>query len=394
MREPARLQAAIEILDAVIDSARDGGAAADTLFRRYFSSRRYAGAGDRAAVRELVFGAIRFAGDRPASGRAALLGFLEASDPGRLGGFDGSVHGPAPVADGEPRAAGSVVPGWLRARLLPVVGEEGARALLSRAPLDLRVNRLKATRADVLERLGPGAQSMEGLPGGLPVALPHGVRLAEPVPLERDPLLVEGQVAVQDAGSQAVAALVGAEPGMTVVDLCAGAGGKTLALAADMAGEGRIVACDTDRRRLRELGPRARLAGAAAMIEERLLDPGKEAERLLDLAGAADRVLVDAPCSGTGTWRRTPDLRWRLDPARLGRLTALQGRLLKVAAPLVRPGGRLVYAVCSVLEEEGVAQTDAFLAASPGFGREGHWLLTPQAHGCDGFFVACLRREC
>jgi 16S rRNA (cytosine967-C5)-methyltransferase len=130
------------------------------------------------------------------------------------------------------------------------------------------------------------------------------------------------------------------------------------------------------------------------MIEERLLDPGKEAERLLDLAGAADRVLVDAPCSGTGTWRRTPDLRWRLDPARLGRLTALQGRLLKVAAPLVRPGGRLVYAVCSVLEEEGVAQTDAFLAASPGFGREGHWLLTPQAHGCDGFFVACLRREC
>jgi 16S rRNA (cytosine967-C5)-methyltransferase len=390
MTPSARLQAAIEVLDAIIVAARDGGAAADTILRRYFADRRYAGSKDRAAVRDLVFGAIRFAGDRPESGRAALLGWLDAEDPGALRGFDGSRHGPAPVADGEPRAEGSLVPGWLRPMLQPVLGEAGLTALLARAPLDLRVNRLKADPSDVREELGPKAQPIEGLP----VSLPFALRMAEPVALDRHPLVTGGAVAVQDAGSQAVAALVGAERGMTVVDLCAGAGGKTLALAADMAGHGRLLACDSDRGRLSELAPRARIAGASALIEERLLDPGREAERLSDMAGQADRVLVDAPCSGTGTWRRAPDLRWRLDAPRLQRLVALQARLLDLAAHLARPGGRLVYAVCSLLPEEGKEQIARFTRAQPGFRQERAMLLTPHAHGCDGFFVASLERVC
>lgn len=191
---------------------------------------------------------------------------------------------------------------------------------------------------------------------------------------------------------------------MTVVDLCAGAGGKTLALAADMGGEGRLVACDTDRTRLGRLPMRAARAGVVS-IEQRLLDPGKEAERLADLAGEADVVLIDAPCSGTGTWRRNPEARWRLNPARLDRLVALQARLLALGAALVRPGGALVYAVCSLLDREGKAQIDVFAASHPdwavkrpftgvGEDRGKGVLLSPYRDETDGFFVARLERPC
>lgn len=188
-----------------------------------------------------------------------------------------------------------------------------------------------------------------------------------------------------------------------MVDLCAGAGGKTLALAADMDGAGQLVACDTDRGRLQRLPDRAARAGVA--VELRLLNPHREAELLSDLVGKADLVLVDAPCSGSGTWRRNPELRWRLTPDRLDRVVALQAHVLRVAAPLVRPGGTLVYAVCSLFAAEGEAQIAAFLDQQPGWvldapelglGRrtDTGYAFTPFHDGTDGFFVARLRRSC
>jgi 16S rRNA (cytosine967-C5)-methyltransferase len=191
---------------------------------------------------------------------------------------------------------------------------------------------------------------------------------------------------------------------MTVVDLCAGAGGKTLGLAAAMANAGRIVACDADRQRLSRLMPRAGRAGVA-IVETRLLDGGRESLALEDLAGGADLVVVDAPCSGTGTWRRNPEARWRLTPERLARVAALQARLLDVAAGLVKPGGILVHIVCSLLDEEGAGQAEAFLARHPGWQSDPVALpagsprgpglrLTPADDGTDGFFVARLKAPC
>lgn len=386
----ARLQSAIELLDAIIAAARDAGPAADTVIAAYFKTRRYAGSGDRRAIRELVYQAIRRAGERPESGRAALLGLAE-DQPELRALFDGSPHGPAPIADGEPLAPAGAVPAWLAPRLAHI----DTAALLERAPLDLRVNRLKAVRDDVLDEL----------PGAAPTRFAsHGIRLDDPLPVEQHPLWRDGAVEVQDEGSQLIALACRAEAGQVIVDLCAGAGGKTLALAADMGGEGRLVACDTDRARLSRLPSRAQRAGAAT-IETRLLDPNREAEALADLVGQADCVLVDAPCSGTGTWRRNPEARWRLTPERLTRLTALQARLIELAATLVRPGGRLIYAVCSLLDEEGADQAAAFLAAHPdwraarpfpvpGIERDAGVLLSPGADGTDGFFVASFESPC
>jgi 16S rRNA (cytosine967-C5)-methyltransferase len=191
---------------------------------------------------------------------------------------------------------------------------------------------------------------------------------------------------------------------MTVLDLCAGAGGKTLALAAEMANSGRIVASDTDRARLARMAPRLERAGVS-IVEPLLLNPNQAAAALSDLAGTFDIALVDAPCSGTGTWRRNPELRWRLTPERLDRLVALQARLLDVAAELVRPGGHLVYAVCSVLQAEGRGQAEAFGARHSGFVSDGPdipggrgsgagRLLTPRHDGTDGFFVARWQAPC
>ena len=390
MTPAARLQAAIELLDAIIAAARDAGPAADTVIAAYFKARRYAGSGDRRAIRELVYQAIRRAGERPESGRAAMLGVV-AERPDLAALFDGSPHGPAPVAAGEPVAPALAVPAWLA----PMLGHVDTAALLARAPLDLRVNRLKAERGEILA----------ALPGASPTPLsPDGVRLAEPVAIEQHSLWREGKVEVQDEGSQLIALACAASPGATVIDLCAGAGGKTLALAAAMGGEGRLIACDTDRSRLSRLPERAARAGAVH-IESRLLNPNREMDALADLEGQADSVLVDAPCSGTGTWRRNPEARWRLTPERLARLAATQARLLTLAAALVRPGGRLVYAVCSLLDEEGARRIDAFLAEHPGwsaarpFARGGTdrgagVLLSPGADDTDGFFVASLERPC
>ena len=393
MTPAARVQAAIELLDTIIVAAREGGAAADTLLSRGFKARRYAGAKDRRAVRELVFRAIRRSGERPASGRAAMLGLAD-EEPALLALFDGSPHAPAPIEDGEQAAPAGPAPGWLRDRLDPLIDEAELAALLQRAPLDLRVNRLKGTREAALAAL-PEAEPTPYSPIGL--------RLAEGFQVERSEFWQAGLVEVQDEGSQLICLGCAVRPGMLAIDLCAGAGGKTLALAAEMANDGRIVACDTDRGRLSRMPPRLERAGAA-IVESRLLDPGKEAGQLADLAGTADLVLVDAPCSGTGTWRRNPETRWRITPDRLDRLTRLQAQLLDLAAELVRPGGHLVYAVCSVLAEEGRAQAEALgrrsslVSAPPAIpaGRDAGpgLLLSPARDGTDGFFVARWQRPC
>lgn len=391
MTPSARTQAAIELLDRMIAAAREGGAAADTVASRYFAERRYAGSKDRRAVRELAYRAIRLCGEVPADGRAAVLAVAER-DPAVAATFDGGPHAPQPIGAGERAAEPGVAPAWLLARLRASgMGEEEWPALVERAPLDVRVNRLRAEPAEIAARL-PGAEPIAELPDAL--RLPAGT----------DVSALAGLVEVQDAGSQAVALAVGAGPGMRVVDLCAGGGGKTLALAAQMRNEGRILATDTDRGRLRNLPPRADAAGVA-IAEARLLDPGREPEMLADWRGAADAVLVDAPCSGTGTWRRNPEARWRLTPARLARLVETQARLFSVAAALVRPGGALAYVVCSLLDEEGRGRVEAFLADSPDWRAEALRLpfgrphgpgarLTPATDGTDSFFVARLVRPC
>ena len=394
MTPPARAQAAIELLDEIIAAAATGAAAADTLIARYFKTRRYAGSKDRRAVRELVYAAVRRAGERPVSGRAALLGLAE-DRPELLALFDGSPHAPAMVQPGEAAAPARLLPAWLEPRLDPLVAPDERPALLARAPLDLRVNRLAGTRDDALQAI-PEAQ---------PTPLsPLGLRLPDGSKVETLEAWGSGLVEVQDEGSQLLVLACGAKPGATVIDLCAGAGGKTLALAAEMANTGRLVACDTDRRRLAQLPERATRAGVR-IAEQRLLDPGKELAMLAELRGAADLVLVDAPCSGSGTWRRNPETRWRLTPTRLKQLVEVQARLLDIAAELVRPGGRLAYAVCSLLADEGRDQAAGFGRRRSSFvsigddmvaGRvagEGR-LLTPGHDGTDGFFVARWRAPC
>lgn len=388
MTPAARIQAAIELLDAIIASARDGGPAADTLIARYFKERRYAGSRDRRAVRDHVYDAVRRAAERPESGRAAMVGLArERADIAAL--FDGSAHAPSPILADEPGAVAGTMPAWLKSLFAAPVEQED---LLGRAPVDLRVNRLKATPEKVAPFF-PEAVPIEGLTDAL--------RLPEGWPVEQSDAWKQGLVEVQDAGSQLISAACGAAPGMTAIDLCAGAGGKTLALAAAMAGQGTLIAADTICSRLARLDPRAERAGAT-FIETLLLDQGHEAGALESLQGRADVVLVDAPCSGTGTWRRNPEARWRLTPARLERLVREQARILDFAAPLVALGGVLVYATCALTDQEGVGQVEAFLERHPGWAAEAvpvvagraHGpgrLLTPRHDATDGFYFARLR---
>ncbi len=306
--------------------------------------------------------------------------------------FDGSAHGPAFPQEGEAKAAAGTVPAWVQPLLSPLVDEAEWAALLERAPVDVRVNMARTTREDVLEAL-------EGMPTALS---PWGVRLATETRIDDHPAYLAGAIEVQDEGSQLIALACKVADGMTELDLCAGAGGKALALAAAAPGA-RIIASDTSRARLANLPPRAERAGAA--IETLLLDGGREEAQLADLEGQCDVVLVDAPCSGTGTWRRNPEGRWRLTPARLDRLVALQAHVLDLAAPLVKPGGHLVYAVCSLLHREGVGQVADFLGRYSGWTAQDAFvdmgrrdgagvLLTPGHDRTDGFFVARLERAC
>ena len=391
MTPSARVQAAIDLLDAIIVAAREQGAAADTLIARYFGERRYAGSKDRRAIRELVYAAIRQLGERPQNGRAAMLA-LARDDPALAAHFDGAGHGPAPIGDKEAAAIPGIAPEWLLARLREsgIEGDE-VPALIERAPLDVRMNRLKRAPLSI-----DGAVAIPALPDAL--RLPSGTNIE----------LLEswqgGAFEVQDAGSQIVTLAAEAAPGQRIVDLCAGAGGKTLALAAGMANQGVLLASDTDRARLSRLAPRAARAGAT-IVETRLLNPGRELDAFPDWIGTADCVLIDAPCSGTGTWRRNPEARWRLTPDRFDRLVDTQRHVLAVGAELVKPGGTLVYIVCSLLDEEGTGQISAFLAERPdwhvsrpdlpaGRPHAAGIRLTPAHDATDGFFVARLKRPC
>ena len=393
MTPAARVQAAIELLDEILATARESGAAADTIVARYFKTRRYAGSKDRRAVRELVFRAIRRSGERPQSGRAAMLG-LAQEDSALLELFDGSAHGPAVRVEGEPVAGAVVAPAWLLDRFDPALAPAEHSALLERAPLDVRVNRLKGERDAALA----------ALPEAVPTPRsPLGLRLSGGFNVEQTEAWRAGLVEVQDEGSQLVCLGCEVAPDMLVVDLCAGAGGKTLALAAEMDDRGRLLACDADRSRLSRMPARLERAGVG-IVEARLLDPGSEAQALADVTGRADLVLVDAPCSGTGTWRRNPETRWRVTPERIRRLTELQSHLLDVGAALLRPGGSLVYAVCSLLAEEGRDQAESLrrrssLVSEPPLIPAGRpagpgLLLSPGQDGTDGFFVARWQSPC
>ncbi|GAB5347401.1 RsmB/NOP family class I SAM-dependent RNA methyltransferase [Alteriqipengyuania sp. 357] len=393
MKPAARVQAAIGILDRVIEAAKGQGAPADRIIADWAKANRYAGSKDRRAVRELAYEAIRHCGEVPASGRAAMLA-LAQGDEALAALFDGSQYGPEPVSAGEPVAESGLAPEWLVEQLAAagVEGEEAA-ALMGRAPLDIRVNALKADRA-----------SLDLPVQGEPLAAPHALRFEGGTQADQWDAYREGRIEVQDHGSQLVCLAAAVRPGETVIDLCAGAGGKTLALAAAMENRGRLIASDTDKRRLSQLAPRAERAGVT-IVDQRLLDPGREMEALGALEAQADCVLIDAPCSGVGTWRRKPEAKWRLTAERLARFAATQEYLLSLGARLVKPGGRLVFVTCSLLDEEGADRFSRFLEHNAGWQADRPELplgrargqgvrLSPFHDGTDGFFVARGRLPC
>lgn len=393
MRPGPRVQSAIELLDAIIEAAQSNGAPADRLISAYFRERRYAGSKDRRAVRELVYTAIRACGPVPKSGRAAMLR-AAADDPALAELFDGSQHAPPRIGKKEEPAQGGVASSWMERQLANSdLSDDEQRALLSRAPLDLRVNSLKADRA-----------ALELPEQGETLVTSQGLRYAPGTQVEQWDAYKSGLVEVQDLGSQIACMAVAAQPGEDVIDLCAGAGGKTLALAAAMENTGRLVASDTDRGRLSRLEPRAERAGAGN-ISSLLLDPQREWDKLGAYEGAADAVLIDAPCSGTGTWRRNPESRWRMNADALNKLTDTQDDLLNLGARLVKPGGRLIYVTCSLLDAEGPDRIARFRDAHADWqtlrpdlplGRlrgEGT-RLTPYHDGTDGFFIASLTLPC
>lgn len=392
MRPAARLQSAIELVDQIIVAARDGGSSADAIAKRFFAERRYAGSKDRRAVRDLAWNAIRRFGERPDTARAAFVAMAD-SDAELAAYFDGSDYGPPAIGPKEPRASGGLLPQWLLPHFTNLIDESERQALLGRAPLDLRVNALKSSRDAVAAEFPEAEILSQSL---------HALRLPTGQAVDNHPVVLDGLVEIQDLGSQLIVDACAAKPGLTVLDVCAGAGGKTLGLASYMAGKGRLIASDTNRARLDQLRPRANRAGAFE-VETLLLNPNKERAMLSEIAGACDIVLIDAPCSGSGTWRRNPETRWRLNPARLEAVIAAQANLLDIGAEMVASGGHLIYAVCSLLDDEGRGQVAGFLNRHDGWRAEAivlpagrahgdGLLLTPHHDGTDGFFFARLQK--
>ena len=435
MTPGARIQAAIELLDQIAQAA----APADRLVASFFRSRRYAGSKDRRAVTETVYDVLRRQGEYAwrASGtgsRHLVLAHLMrngAASAGEVGAlFNGEKFCPASLDAGEqaaltemsqaPSTGVVAAPAWVRGNYPEWLGASLARrfgpelegemaALRGRAEVDLRVNVLKSTPAKVAAKLA--ADDIATTPGGL---APTALRLEGRRTMSKHALYLNGAIEIQDEGSQLVALLCAAGPGQQVVDYCAGAGGKSLALAAQMENKGQIFAFDTEARRLEPL--RRRLQRAKVRnVQVHALGEAAAVAALSGLAGKADRVLLDVPCSGSGTWRRNPESKWRLGAEQLARLGAAQGRILRSTAPLVRPGGRLIYATCSILMEENEDQIERFLAAQPEFEivplsriwdevmtgpdhpacpcDDPYLRLTPAQHGTDGFFAAVLQRR-
>jgi 16S rRNA (cytosine967-C5)-methyltransferase len=431
MTPSARISAAIEVL-ADIEARRRP--AADAL-KDWGLARRFAGSGDRAAIAGLVYDALRRrASSAYAMGaedaRAIVLGMLRLARGLDLEAiaklFDGSRFAPAPLTDderarltaasldGAPAWVAGDYPEWLDPHFARVFdaerAEEGA-ALAARAPLDLRVNTLKADReraAQELAELAPAPTRWS--PTGLRIKLDPD---AKNPAVHAEPAFIKGHVEVQDEGSQLAALLAAAKPGEQVVDLCAGAGGKTLALAAAMDNRGQLFATDTDKRRLAPIHERLARSGARNV---QVRTPRSAGDALADLAGRADLVLIDAPCTGIGTWRRNPDAKWRVRPGAPALRLKEQSAALDRAVPLLKPGGRIAYVTCSVLDEENGAQVRDFLARHAGFAmmppadvagalgeraflfrravlntNEG-LLMTPRRTDTDGFFVSLLVR--
>ena len=427
MTPAARIAAAIDLLEIVEGAARRP---ADAVANDFFRANRYIGSGDRRAISERVWTVLRsrrrlawWLGDAPQTPRLLVAASLLLEGwtlSGVKQSFSGGQFAPTPLSGAEngvvkrieghtldhpsmPEAVRMEVPDWL----LPLVANRFGDALPAEmeamahtAPLDLRVNTLKGTREDALKALAE-----ENLPAEPTKLSPWGMRIEGRRAVTSGPAFQSGLIEIQDEGSQLVAAMVGAEPGMRVVDWCAGAGGKTLALAMSMQNKGQIVACDVSVPRLDGAVRRLRRAGVHN-VERHLTEAGdKWAKRR---AGTFDRVLVDAPCTGTGTWRRNPDARLRLKQSDLEELMPKQASILDIAQSLVRKGGRLIYATCSLLEEENEAQVRAFLSRHPDFAvvplsrawtldgpppNTGDFLsLTPARHGTDGFFTAVLER--
>ncbi|MGF1605369.1 MAG: RsmB/NOP family class I SAM-dependent RNA methyltransferase [Rhodothalassiaceae bacterium] len=414
MTPAARLAAAAELLDLIIADAQAQRRPADRLIQRYFRNRRYAGAKDRRAVQAKVYAVLRaHAGlataltnaGLPVTGRTLALLAEPAGDPtAQVGGRYGLAPLSAEERTGLDRARQTVrpqlIPAWLRPGLITGYGEDLAAldaSFRDRAPVDLRANPLKAATRTV--RAGLAAQDIvaEILPW------PSGaLRLGAdtPAPLE---VVQAGLAEVQDAAAQWAAAQVPARPGQTVIDLCAGAGGKSLALAGQMADQGRLIACDVAPAKLREAERRAARAGVT-ILHTQPVRPAERADQLQRLAGHGDHVVLDVPCSGSGTWRRNPDLALRLTPKRLTALGGTQERLLDEGAALVRPGGTLSYMTCSILAQENADQVSAFLARREDFrpepltdpvtGETRQWLqLLPSVHHTDGFFVCVMRHR-
>jgi len=430
MTPAARTAAAIELLEAVEASPRP----ADAVITGWFRQRRYVGAKDRTAIGDRVYAVLRHRlrlewwlvrAGAPVAPRTLAIAWLVLGEALEVSAlvvlFDGSLYAPAPMDEAEraliaalppgridhpdmPEAVRVECPEWAAPSLQAAFGDrftEELAALLAPAPVDLRVNEQVARRDDALARL-----RVDGIESAPTPYSPVGIRVAGHPPLAGHPLFRGGAIEIQDEGSQLVALLVGARPGDQVVDFCAGAGGKALALAARMANKGRVVACDVAAERL-ERGRERLHRSHVNNIEPRVLS-GERDRWVARQKGKFDRVLIDAPCSNSGAWRRHPEARRR--PVDLEALAAVQDSILDSACRLVKPGGRLVYATCSLLPEENEARLEAFLGRhaefrpvpveqawrdaglgeAPAAGRD--LRLTPARHGTDAFYVAVMDR--
>ncbi|NTS30403.1 RsmB/NOP family class I SAM-dependent RNA methyltransferase [Phyllobacterium sp. BT25] len=428
MRLGGRLQAAIEVLDDIENRKRP---ASDAL-KDWGLSHRFAGAGDRAVIGNIVYDALR---------RKLSLGWRMDSDAARHIAFgvllsdaeldmdeinaalDGDKFAPAPLeaerrSIWEARDLASApdniradVPEWCVPHFEAIFGDRWVReaaALSDRPPVDLRVNTLKADRDKVLKELARAGASAAPLLETA-VRVPPLRAMGRHPNVQAEPAFQRGLFEVQDLGSQIAAKLSDAKPGEQVLDYCAGAGGKTLALAAEMGNKGQIHAYDAERQRLAPIFDRLRRAGV------RNAQAHANVEDLAVLEGQIDLVLVDAPCTGSGTWRRRPDAKWRLSDQQLERREVEQREVLDAAKAYVKPGGRLVYITCSLFAPENGNQVDAFLSSNPAYERvdtkplwdravseakalsplfkDGTAILSPLATSTDGFFISVLKRE-
>ncbi len=386
MTPAARAAAAIEILDAW----EDGDHRAEKILRDWGRANRYAGSGDRRAVGDLVYTCIRrrrslLMGHSATGGRGMILGLVtdEGADPSDV--FSGAKYAPPALSEAELAAPKASLadpmrfdhPDWMEAPLKRSLGDEYAgvmAALQSRAPIGLRVNRLKTTVADAVSALE--ADGVETIPSDLDedaLVAPPGSRIG------RAEAFLNGEVELQDPASQAVARLAAAQPGETVLDFCAGGGGKTLALAAHMGGQGRLIAHDIAPDRLKQTATRAERAGAAVDC--------RGPDDIADLTGACDLVFVDAPCTGSGSWRRDPEGKWRLTESQFVGYQALQRKVFADALHHVAPGGRLAYATCSVFAEENADLANWAVTKFPQLKpRESLTLFPAPLH--DGFYCS------